>query len=104
MTNKMTVRLNSNTQLYSIYNNKESHKNMKFINSYCKMYFNKFGIDIYKNKEEEKTILVLTKSSGNNTPHFYVLDFAIWDNFKDSVENLNEVSSLDAALVKYFDF
>ena len=98
----MTVKFNSKTQNYTIYNKFGSHKNLEFSRMYRNIYFNNFGISIFKNLEEEKIILVLTRHGSAYTSKFRILDLQTWRKLDASLDHLNDISALHSMIERFF--
>ena len=97
----MTVKFNkSNT--YTIYNRFETHNNLQFSRLYRNTYFNNFGISVFKNEEEEKIVLVLTKAWSQYTSKIYALDLETWRKLDDSLDDESEIDALNRMIKRFF--
>jgi len=98
----MTVKFNKKTQSYTIYNKKGTHKNLQFSRLYRHTYFNNFGISVFKNEEEEKIVLVLTKAWSEYTSKIYSLDLQSWRKLDDSLDDLSDIDALCNMFERFF--
>jgi len=98
----MTVKFNNKSNTYTIYNRFETHNNLQLSRLYRNTYFNNFGISVFKNENDQKIVLVLTKAWGDYTPKFYTMNLESWRKLDDSFDDLNDITAVHELIKRFF--